>query len=166
MKLCLNKSALFVIYHSLFASHVSYCIAKGFFGDTTIRIQHQNFGNKFIKITFDLSSKENILPLMKEHGLLTIEDIFKHHEVTVFMFNYHNHSLPPAFDHIFQSKTSSIITRRNIRLIPSFCRNTVSQQSIRYTGPKIWNSIPLPIRKSRSLGAFKRKLKQHLSSAY
>ena len=62
---------------------------------------------------------------MKEHGLLTIEDYFKH-EVAVFMFKYHNHSLPPAFNHIFQSKTSSIATQRNSRLIPLFCRNTVS----------------------------------------
>ena len=117
------------------------------------------------RLRVNLSSKENVLPLMKEHGLLTMEDVFKH-EVAVSMFKYRNHSLPSAFDYIFQSKTSSIITRRNIHLISSFCRNTVSQQSIRYVGLKIWNSIPFLIRKSRSLDAFKRKLKQHLSSAY
>ena len=160
----LNKSTLLVIYHSLFASHVRYCIINWFFSNTIISSHLQNICNKLIRMTFNLSSKENVLPLMKEHGLLTIEDIFKH-EVAVFMLEYHNHSLP-AFDHIFQSITSSIITRRNSHLIPSFCRNTVSQQSIRYIGPKIWNSIPLPIRKSRSLSAFKRKPKQHLSSAY
>ena len=165
VKPCLSKSALLVIYHSLFASHVRYCIINCFFGNAIISSQLQNICNKFIRMTFNLSSKENVLPLMKEHGLLTKEGIFKH-EVAVFMFKYHNHFLPPAFDHIFQSKTSSIITRRDSYLFLSFCRNTVSQQSIRYIGPKIRNSIPLPIKKSRSLGAFKRKLKQHLSSAY
>ena len=144
VKPCLNRSALLVIYHSLFASHIRYCIINCFFGNAIISSQLQNICNKFIRMTFNLSSKENVLPLMKEHGLLSIEDIFKH-EVAVFMFKYHNHFLPPAFDHIFQSKTSSIITQRNSHLIPSFCRITVNQQSIRYIGPKIWNSIPLPL---------------------
>ena len=161
VKPCLNRSALLVIYHSLFASHVRYCIINCFFGNAIISSQLQNICNKFIRMTFNLSSKENVLPLMKEHGLLTVEDNFKH-EVTVFMFKCHNHSLPPAFD-IFSNLKS---LQRNSLLIPSFCRNTVNQQSIRYIGPKIWNSIPLPISKSRSLGAFKRKLKQHPSSAY
>ena len=100
VKPCLNKSALSVIDHSLFASHVRYCIINWFFGNTIIRSQLQTICNKFIRMTFNLSSKENVLPLMKEHGLLTIEDIFKH-EVAVFIFKHHNHSLPPAFDHIF-----------------------------------------------------------------
>ena len=81
VKPCLNKSALLVIYHSLFVSHVRYCIINWFFGNA-ISSQLQNICNKFIRMTFNLSSKENVLPLMKEHGLLTIEDIFKHEVVT------------------------------------------------------------------------------------
>ena len=59
--------------------------------------QIQNICNKILRMTFSLSSKENVLPPMKEHGLLTIEDIFKH-DVAVFMHECRNHSLPPALD--------------------------------------------------------------------
>ena len=108
VKPCLNKSALLVIYHSLFASHVRYCIINWFFGNAIISSQLQNICNKFIRMILNLLSKENVLPLMEEHGLLTIEDIFKH-EAAVFMLEYHNHSLPPAFDHIFQSKPLQLL---------------------------------------------------------
>ena len=86
VKPCLNKSALLVIYHSLFASHVRYCIINCFFGNAIIGSQLQNICNKFIRMILNLSSKENVLPLIKQHGLLTIEDIFKH-ETAVFMLN-------------------------------------------------------------------------------
>ena len=43
---------------------------KLFFGNATISNQLQNIGNKFIRMTFNLS-EENILPLKKEHALLT-----------------------------------------------------------------------------------------------
>ena len=79
-------------------------------------------------MTFNLLSKENVLPLMKEYGLLTIEDIFRR-QVAVFMLKYYNHSLPPAFDYIFQSKTSSIITRRNSRFLSSAVIPLVNNQS-------------------------------------
>ena len=104
VKPCLNKSALLVIYHSLFPSHVRYCIINWFYGNAIISSQLHNICNKFIRMTFNLSTKENVLLLMKEHGQLTTENIFNH-EVAVFMFKYHIHSLLPAFDHIFQSIT-------------------------------------------------------------
>ena len=102
---------------------------------------------------------------MKQHNLLTINDIFKY-EMAVLMFRFHNRTLPSAFDPIFQSKSTSITTRSNSRVIPISCRSTVSQQSIRYIGPKTWNSIPLPIKESKTIAAFKKKLKQHLLNSY
>ena len=66
VKPCLNKSALLVIYHSLFASYVRYCIINWCFGNTITSSQLQNICKKFIRMTCNLSSKENALPLMKE----------------------------------------------------------------------------------------------------
>ena len=61
VKPCLNKSALLMIYHSLFASHVRYCIINWFFGNAIISSQLQNICNKSIRMSFNLSSKENVL---------------------------------------------------------------------------------------------------------
>ena len=102
---------------------------------------------------------------MRRHNLLTIKDIFKH-DVAVIMYKYHQGALPSAFDDMFLSKISSIKTRSNSQLVPAFCRSTVSQQFIRYVGPKVWSEIPIAIRKSRIISAFKKKLKQYFINGY
>ena len=161
----LNKHSLLSIYHSLIISRIRYCIINWNHGNSTILHQLQSICNKFIRLTLGISRNEDVLPLMKQHNLLTINDIFKY-EMAVLMFRFHNRTLPSAFDPIFQSKSTSITTRSNSRVIPISCRSTVSQQSIRYIGPKTWNNIPLPIRASKTIAAFKKKLKQHLLNSY
>ena len=158
----LNKNALLVIYHSL--SHIRCCITNWFHGNLAIVSQLQNICNKFIRLSFGLASEDDILPFMRRHNLLTIKGIFKH-EVAVIMYKYHQGALPSAFDDMFRSKISSIKTRSNGQLVPAFCRSTVSQQSIRYVGPKVWSEIPIAIRKSRTISAFK-KLKQYFINGY
>ena len=165
VKLYHSKHSLLSNYHSLVISRIRYCIINWNHGNSTILNQHQGICNKFIRLTLGLSRNEDVLPLMKQHNLLTIKDIFNN-EMAVLMFRFHNRTLPSAFDPIFQSKFTSITTRSNNRVIPISCRSAVSQQSIRYIGPKRWNNIPLPIRESKTIAAFKKKLKQHLLNNY
>ena len=165
VKFFLNKNALSVIYHSLMLSHIRYCITNWFHGNLAIVSQLQNICNKFIRLSFSLASEDDILPFMRRHNLLTIKDIFKH-DVAVIMYKYHQGALPSAFDDVFRSKISSIKTRSNSQLVPAFCRSAVSQQSIRYVGPKVWSEISVAIRKSRTISAFKKKLKQCFINGY
>ena len=46
------------------------------------------------------------------------------------------------------------------------CKLSSSQKFIKYTGPNIWNSIPIDIRNSRTLRTFKCLYKTHLLSQY
>ena len=161
----LSKHSLISIYHSLVISRMRYCIMSWNNGKSTILNQLQGICNKFVRLILRLSRNEYVLPLMKQHNLLAINDIFKY-EIAALMFRFHNRSLPSAFDPIFQSKTTSITTRSNSRVIMISCRSAVSQQSIRYISSKTWNNIPPPIREFKTIGAFKRKLKQHLSNSY
>ena len=39
--------------------------------------------------------------------------------------------------------------------------NKYGIETIRYTGLKLWNSLPVEIKESRTLTAFKRKIKRH-----
>ena len=145
-------------------SHIRYCITNWFHGNLAIVSQLQNICNKFICLSFSLASEDDILPFMRRHNLLTIKDIFKH-DVAVIMYKYHQGALPSAFDDMFRSKISSIKIHSNSQLVPAFCR-TVSQQSIRYVKPKVWREIPIAIRKSQTISAFKKKLKQYFINGY
>ena len=96
----LSKHSLLSMFHSLVISRIRYCIINWNHGNSTILNQLQGISNKFIRLTLGLSRNEDVLPLMKQHNLLTINDIFKY-EMAVLMFRFHTRTLPSAFDPIF-----------------------------------------------------------------
>ena len=90
--------------------------------------------------------------------MYNIQQLYKLN-IAIFMYKFFNKQLPTAFNNVFQTKTSNVITRSNSQIISISCKNTVSKQSIRYIGPKIWNQLPTSIKKSNSLSAFNKKAK-------
>ena len=52
------------------------------------------------------------------------------------------------------------------RLRSDFHRLTKGQQSVGFQGPKLWNEIPLNLKSSISLIAFKNKYKNYILSKY
>ena len=43
--------------------------------------------------------------------------------IAIFMYKFFNRQLPTAFNNVFQTKTSSVITRSNSQIIPISCTN-------------------------------------------
>ena len=62
------------------------------------------------------------------------------------MYKSFHKQLPSAFNNIFQRKTFTVNTRSNSQIIPISCKNTVTKQSIRYIGLKIWSELPEKIK--------------------
>ena len=94
---------------------------------------------------------------MAKNSLLTIDKLYRY-EIALFMFKFHMKQLPSAFSDIVLMKKYSIDYRNNSSIIPMAYRISLSQQSIRYVGPKIWNEVPPSIRKCKTLSSFKSKL--------
>ena len=57
-------------------------------------------------------------------------------------------------------------TRNRELLLPSFQRLSVTQKSLSYVGPSIWNSIPNSIRTVESFYSFRKKLRKYLIDSY
>ena len=57
-------------------------------------------------------------------------------------------------------------TRNSINLVSVFQRLSFTQNSILFTGPQIWNSIPNEIKNANSLNIFKRSFKQFILNSY
>ena len=58
------------------------------------------------------------------------------------MYKLFDKQLQSAFNNIFQRKNFTLVTRSNSQIISLSCTNTVTKQSLRYIGPKIWNELP------------------------
>ena len=79
------------------------------------------------------------------------------------MFKYENKQLPQAFNNFFTQKSLKMKTRSSSQIISHCFRTKVSQQSLKFVGPKLWNKIPSEIRHSHSSNTFRKKLIQHLA---
>ena len=60
----------------------------------------------------------------------------------------------------------SINTRNRHLAVPPYHRLTVTQHSVSYKGPQIWNKLPLEIRSLNSITKFKKAVKEHFLNSY
>ena len=90
--------------------------------------------------------------------ILKLPDIHKFLVLQYVYNNLDNFQLPNSIHHYN--------TRRQNELRPQFQRLTLTQHSLKFSGPKFWNSLPLNIRQSNSIISFKNLLKSHLVDQY
>ena len=152
----LNTENLTKVYHALITSHLRYCITACHHGNHTIIKKIQSLCNNLIKqiIKIDPNCKMN---------LLDVNDIFIL-EMGKFMHNLHYNQLPQVFQELFKINQTvyTIPTRNKDNFYLQFFSKNVAQQSIAYSGIKLWNALPNEIKTIQTLSTFIRKLKQHL----
>ena len=135
IKPCLSKDSLLIIYHSLLISHIRYCINNWCFENSTLIRKLQSICNRFLKITFNLQHNSDVTEAMKDAQLLIINNLYNL-EIVQMMFKYKNKQLPPAFNNFFTQKSLKMKTRSNSQIISNCFRTKVSQQSLKFVGPK------------------------------
>ena len=143
----LDRHSLFQLYHSLIMSHIRNSIVVWFHSHAAIRKKIQACANKFLRIIFNLKPRDSVRALMKEHKLLSVNQIY-HLEVAKIMQKYFLKSIPLPFLDIFDNQIRSARTRTRSasNIVSAMSSTTKCAQSIRCTGPQIWNALPTNIR--------------------
>ena len=146
-----------MLYHSLVYSRITYCIVV--WGSTyschlqpLVLIQ-----KKCIRVINRAHYLAHTNNLFLESSILKINDI---HRFILGIYMYKEQNNPIFF------YSSGYNTRNSSNLYSRRQRLNVTQQSIYFKGPGLWNSIPIDIRDSRSLGVFKRKYRKFLIDSY
>ena len=156
LKCYLNTNNLVNIYQALVTSHLRYCITTWNHGNKTLVQKLDNVCNK-LKKYINKRKGRNKVNLMSINELYTLE-------TGKFMHKFEHGHLPPIFNDFFcpNKKIYSIHTRkRNSYHIPYFSKS-VSQQSIKYSGVKVWNTLPQELKTVKLKSSFASKLRQHL----
>ena len=113
-----------MLYHSLFMSHIRYCILSWYFENKTLIDKLQRLCNKFIRIIFNLFHRKNVSHSMSEHNLITMKHMYKA-EIGILMFKYQKNLLPRTFDKIFIQKSFHMKTRTRssscYQFLPIYC---------------------------------------------
>ena len=147
----LNRNSLMQLYHSLIMSHIRNGIIVWHHSHISIRKKIQACANKFLRMIFFLKPRDSVRSLMKENGLLSVNQIY-HLEVAKLMQKLALKSIPSSFNYIFQGQTRSsrTSTRSGTSINQAQSSTEKCAQAIRCSGPKIWNNLPRLIRFSSS----------------
>ena len=153
----LSTSAKINFYYSFIYPYLSYNVI--IWGGTypthleNLIIQQK----RIIRVLANIPFNGHTSAAFHKFEILKFDDIYKFH-VAIYM--YKNHALPKF------SVQHDINTRNRNLKVPSFNRLTLCQHSISYSGPTIWNSLPVYLKQLDSFTSFKKQLKRHLVSLY
>ena len=151
---CLNKNSLCTLYYGLVYPYLYYCACV--WGLT----YHSNFKRL---VTLQKRALERFLEVISMLTLiksLKFENIVSL-QVAKIMYLYKSGQLPESFQNMFftgQEIHNYNTRNRSFFRLPS-CRTNVRKFSLRFQGPKIFNSINDEIKNSLSLREFTSKLK-------
>ena len=157
LKTCIPQKVLIQLYYSLVYPYLSYCVnIWGSTYDAHVK-PIEILQKKIVRLITNSSYYAHTTPLFRELNILKLCDIYKFH-AALFMFDkIHSSTTVPRH---------SYSTRFNSDTRSAFHRLTVTQHSLSFTAPKIWNDIPLAIRNIKKLKPFKKNLKQFFIDQY
>ena len=169
VKLFLNKSSLLSLYYGIFHSHLQYGILAW---SATYKSYYNKIAipqNKAVKIIGGGKWNDRATPFYAKLNILKLNDLI-HFEKACFLFKHKFHKLPCVFNNYFNftSNTHEKYTRGSScdNYFLPFYRNKKLQRSIKYQGPKTWNSLESSLKNCISLKTFKFKLKHFISQKY
>ena len=160
-----SLTTLKMLYYALAYPHIQYCIST--WGgavqkhlDPLLKMQ-----KRLVRVMLSEPFIAPSDPLFKKLKLLKLEDIYKF-QIGKLMFLNHNHliklphSLILSTDRHFHATRST--TNQNYSL--PYVRTNIGVNSLSFSGPKVWNSIPIDIKQS-TIFSFKNKYKQFLHNS-
>ena len=177
----LPLNILFTLYNTLILPYISYSNIAWATSNNTLEQNHcpwtsnnpTKLNNLFklqkraIRICTGSYYSSHTKQLFNKLKTLNIFDLNKL-QTAIFMHRYLNNNLPKSFDCFF-SKYKDIHhynTRNANNFVPIKPTLNMTKYSIKYTGPKIWNSLNLNLISSSSVQNFKANYKEHLISKY
>ena len=148
LKPILPQNALLKLYYSMVHSHVLYGLVV--WGSTFPYLKKlKSIQNKAIKVIGGGNYLNRVTPYYSKLNILKLPDLYEL-QTAKFEYRFMRNILPQSFSDFFVkvSEISGCTTRssgnRHSLYIPCYNTNRL-QQSIKYQGVKIWNSIPLKI---------------------
>jgi len=162
---CLSRKIFMTLYHSLIYPYLTYCnIIWASTYTTSIKPLHL-LQKRFVRIASNASFIANSAALFHNLKILTVYDINKlQSAIFVHKVIHNSPSLPVLYKDIFKynSDIHDHSTRQQNRLRPIKTKSNLTQFTILFRGPSIWNTLSLSNRNCQSLSVFKKSIKNNL----
>ena len=160
--------------HALLLSYLSFphlwCPCLGF--NLSKKFLRQLFivQKRAIRIISFSEPKSHSEPLFKSLNLLKLNDVIES-QILSFVYQWSHGLLPPCFSKYFNftSSVHSYATRQSCKrnlYVASVNTTQYGLRSLKFTGPRLWNSLPTSITNSNSLRIFRKTLKDSMLNCY
>ena len=160
-------NVLRILYCSLILPYLSYCnIVWGNTYPSKLN-KLQIFKKKAIRIISGAPPRSHSSGLFSSLNLLKLSDINSLQQY-LFMYDSSNSILPIQFCNIFKSNYyfHNYSTRNSSDIHIPTHKTNYFQHNVRFTGPKLWNSLPPHIDNLVSKRKFSKQLKKHFFIDY
>ena len=160
----LTDSATESVVHAFITSKLDYCNSLYYGLPKYLLKRLQCIQNSAARLVVQASKFEHVTPvLLKLHWLpVRFRIMFK---ILLMVYKCLHDMAPPYLANVIKprktsrslrSTTMEYLEEQRSRLV------TYGDRSFSVAGPKLWNNLPLQIRKSSSIQSFKKELKSHL----
>ena len=167
LRFFLPATSMHLLYNSLILPYLNYCNIFWAHTSNSKLNALSVIQKRAIRICTYFHFRDHSAPLFARLCTLTITDINKL-QTGIFMFKYTNNLLPRSFSTFFTSvhEVHDYSNRSRNNLFLPFTRTLYSSNTLRFTGPRLWNAISGNLRTMPSVGRFKIFYKRVLLSHY
>ena len=151
---------LTIMYNAHVLPHLQYCIPIWCNTYPTHLLPLIRLQKKIIRITTNSDYFAHTQPLFKDTNTLKLFDLNKL-QIGIYMYKliHSTYNVAPRQQHNYPTRT-----RDNLRT--PLHHLTIFQHSMSYTAPKIWNSVPNPLKSLPTLHSFKKQFKNYIIAQY
>ena len=159
----LHRESLIILYQTLIEPYYRYCsIVWGQCCETLkdkLQVLQNRAARTIARLKYEDADHEKLLT---DFGWLSVRNLIAY-DLGVFMFKAMNNIAPEDITHMFtrQDEIYSHQTRsvgEGNLFVPQRNINK-GQEGVSYAGAKLWNEIPLDVKRAQSIDTFKGKLK-------
>ena len=162
-KKVLNLSTLITLYYSFIYPHLTYCIESWGTATNTHILSLFKLQKKFLRIISNVPYYTDSYPLFLKHNILNVKKLFQL-SISIFMYKFIRQMLPKIFINFYQFPSHMHETRTNsLYRIPMY-KTKYAQQSIRYQGVKVFNSLSNVIDRNCCVQTYKSRVMKYLIS--
>ena len=150
------------LYYSLIHPYFEYCNIARRSSETVFFHKLLSNQKKALRLIDGQRINSHAALIFKTYNILNLSDINVLRSAC-FMYEAVNLEIPSMSNHHF---VHNHFTRKSTDVHIIQCRLKVCVESIKFRGPRSWNSIDLHVRLSKSICIFKRKYKSYLLGQY
>ena len=157
----LKASALITLYYSFIHPYLTYCIEV--WGNACDKYSLFKGPKRAVRIITSSPYLAHTLPIFSIPKILNIYNIYNY-QVIIFMLKHKNRLLPSIFNDMFiqNNPIHSHNTRQANNIHVSALRSRLSQQTIRFTGIKLWNFLYSKLKTNISLSSYKHNIQEYI----